>query len=85
MSVQVSVETSSALVETGEHRSPKKTPERIEPPVKTGLIPSAEAIVAQTTPIVAAVPNEVPVKKDMAQLSRNVIRRKMEGRISLDA
>lgn len=81
MFVSVIAATSRALVDTGEQRSPKKTPERIAPPVSTGETSMAVPIAAQMTPIVAAVPKEVPVRTEITQLSRKVISRKIEGRI----
>lgn len=85
MFVFVIAATNKALVETGEQRSPKKTPERIAPPVSTGETPIAVPIAAQITPIVAAVPKEVPVSTERPQLSRKLISRKTPGRISLEA
>ena len=40
-SVPVSSATSRALVDTGEHRSPKKMPDKMAPPVKNSLTPMA--------------------------------------------
>ena len=83
--VPVSSATSSALVETGEQRSPKSTPDRTAPPIRRMSTPIAPPIVAQITPMVAALPKEVPIRTDTAQLSRKVIRRKTPGRISAEA
>ena len=63
----------------GKQRSPKYTPERIAPPVIHEGIPSAEAIVAHTTPIVAAVPRAVPVRTEIRQFRRNVISKNVDG------
>ena len=60
--------TRSALVETGEHLSPKNMPESTAPPESIGLMPMAFAIVIQITPIVAALPNDVPVRKEINEL-----------------
>ena len=70
--VPVNVATSSELVETGEHRSPKYDPERTAPPVSKMGTPALVAMNAQIVPMVTAVPNEVPVRNDMRQHSRNV-------------
>ena len=77
--------TRSALVETGEHLSPKYTPDNIAPPVKRGSTFITAPIEAQITPIVAAVPKEVPVNMDIPLFSRKTIRRKTDGRISFAA
>ena len=60
-------------------RSPKKEPARIAPPARTLSAPIADAIVMQMTPIVAAVPVEVPMRVDMRQQTRKVMRMKMPG------
>lgn len=80
--VWVSSETSSALVDTGEHRSPKNTPERIAPPVRISLHPIAFCHAQQITPMVAAVPNAVPVRTDTRQFKRNAIKIITDGFIS---
>ena len=79
MLVSVSSDTRRALVETGEQRSPKKIPERIAPPQSHGDTERTDPIVAQTTPTVAAVPNEVPVSTETSEFKRNTIRRKNDG------
>jgi hypothetical protein len=80
--VLVSSLTKSALVDIGEQRSPKKTPERMAPPRKAGSKPIAFPIAIVMTPMVAADPKAVPVKKETKQFKRNVITRKKEGSIS---
>jgi len=45
----------------------------------TGLIPMAFDMVMQITPRVAADPNAVPIRKEIRQHSRKVIRIKIEG------
>ena len=80
-SVFVRSETRSALVETGEHLSPKNTPDSTAPPASTGLIPMDSAIVMDITPTVAALPKEVPVRKDIRQLIRKTAPRNHSGRI----
>ena len=62
---------SKALVETGEHLSPKYAPEMIAPPIIAGLILRASATVMHIVPIVADVPNAVPVRNETKQLSKN--------------
>ena len=52
---------SMALVDSGEHRSPTKIPDKIAPPVIHGLMPMVLAMVMQTTPIVAEVPKVLDV------------------------
>ena len=42
-------------------------------------------IAAQMTPMVAAVPKEVPVSTETRQLRRKAIRRKTDGRIRPEA
>ena len=69
-------------MDTGEHRSPKNTPERIAPPVRISLHPIAFAMVMQITPMVAAVPNAVPVRTDTRQFKRNAIKIITDGFIS---
>ena len=69
-SVFVSSLTRIALVETGEQRSPKKIPARIAPPVYIEGIPLLSAMVIQITPMVAALPKEVPVRKETRQHRR---------------
>ena len=56
----------------GEQRSPKKLPERMAPPVRAGFRPAALDMSIQMTPMVLAVPKEVPVRKDIREHSRNV-------------
>jgi hypothetical protein len=77
--------TSNALVDTGEHLSPKKAPDNTAPPVSIGLTPIVEPMEAQITPIVAEVPNDVPVRTESPLLRRKVIRRKMDGLIRVEA
>lgn len=77
--------TRSALVDTGEQRSPKYTPESIAPPTSRISTFMAAPMVPQMTPMVAAVPKEVPVSTDTRQFRRNVMRIRMDGRISTDA
>ena len=80
--VPVNSATSSALVETGEQRSPKYTPESTAPPVSTMGTPMARPSAAQITPMVAAVPKDVPVSTESRQLSRNTMTRKHHGRMN---
>jgi len=77
--------TRSALVDTGEHLSPKNMPDNTAPPVKTGLTFIAAPKDAQITPIVAALPKDVPVSIDIPLFNKKVIRRKTDGWISCDA
>ena len=77
--------TSRALVDTGEHLSPKKAPDKTAPPVSIGLTPIVEPMEAQITPIVAEVPKDVPVRTESPLLRRKVIRRKTDGRIRVEA
>ena len=79
MLVWVSSATSRALVDTGEHRSPKNTPESTAPPISTRGTPMAVPSVAQMTPMVAAAPKAVPVRTETKQLSKKVIKRNTEG------
>ena len=81
MFVSVSPLTSSALVETGEQRSPKYTPESIAPPSSTGSMPIEMPTLTQMVPIVAAVPNAVPVSIETPQFSKNVISSRISGRM----
>ena len=85
ISVCVSSETRSALVETGEHLSPKYEPPKTAPPIITGSMPNDFAIVMQMTPIVADVPKAVPVKKDIAQHRRKVSITNISGLIIKEA
>ncbi len=82
MFVFVIVATRSALVETGEHLSPKYAPATMAPPVSKGETPRVCAIVLHITPIVAAVPKAVPVRKDKRQLSKKVISKNIDGEIN---
>jgi hypothetical protein len=50
-----------------------------------GLTPMVFAMVMQIRPMVAAVPNEVPIKKDRRQFSRKVRKIIRDGRIRPDA
>ena len=79
ISVLVSSDIRSALVETGEHLSPKSEPASIAPPTITGFIPIDFAIVIHITPIVAEVPKDVPIRNETRQLSKNVISTKISG------
>ena len=83
--VFVSSLTKSALVENGEQRSPKKAPERMAPPRSSGLAPAETPMAMQMTPMVAAVPNEVPVSTESAQFNRNETSRITSGRKSFAA
>ena len=74
--------TSWALEDMGEQRSPKKLPERTAPPVRAGSRPAALDISMQITPMVLAVPNEVPVRKDIMEHRRNVHSTKNLGSIN---
>ena len=84
-SVLVSVLTRIALVDIGEHLSPKYEPARTAPPVRRVFISIACPIVAHITPIVAAVPNAVPVSTETKQHRINAATRNTDGVISLDA
>ena len=79
ISVLVSSATKRALVETGEQRSPKKTPDKTAPPTRSMGMFMAAAIVVQITPMVAAVPKAVPVRKETAQFRRKAISKNREG------
>ncbi len=70
--VCVTTRTSKALVESGEQRSPKYAPESTAPPQTNASAPIEFASVMHTTPIVAAVPNAVPVRNDITPHSKNV-------------
>ena len=85
MLVPVSSATSSALVETGEQRSPKKLPERTAPPSHSGSAPMERPTVMQMAPMVAAVPKEVPVSMETPQFKRNVITTMVSGRMASTA
>ena len=82
-SVFVMSAISSALVDTGEHLSPKKIPDITAPPVSTGESPSAFPAVIEITPMVAALPNDVPVRNDTSELMMNAAGRNQEGEIAL--
>ena len=77
--VLVSVATSAALDDMGEQRSPKKLPERMAPPMRAGLTPMAVPMAMQMTPMVAAVPNELPMSIDMPQHKRKVAGTRVVG------
>ena len=79
--VPVREATKRTLVDTGEHRSPKKAPERMDPPRSKGEMPRAFPMAAQMTPMVEAVPKEVPVRKETRALSKKAMGKKMAGRI----
>ena len=70
---------SSALVDTGEQRSPKKTPDKTAPPASTGDTPMEAAAVMHTAPIVAAAPKDVPMSADTALVSRNDVMTSVPG------
>mgnify|MGYP007066589739 CR=1 FL=1 len=69
-------------MDTGEHRSPKKIPDTTAPPVNSGFTPMADPMVIQTTPMVAAVPKDVPVSTETAQFNKKLSSKKPEGWIS---
>ena len=77
--VSVTEATRIALLESGEHLSPKKQPEITAPPLITGLTPAVPAIVILITPIVAAVPNEVPVIKETRQFIKKMVTIRIDG------
>ena len=79
MSVFVTSATSSALVDIGEQRSPKKLPDRMAPPSSAGSVPIPPPIIMQITPTVAAVPREVPVRTDTSAHSRKEARSSSDG------
>ncbi len=83
--VRVMVATRRALVETGDMRSPTYAPERMAPPMSTGSTPIVTPIVMQITPMVAAVPNDVPVSSESRALSRNAARIIVRGLTAYDA
>lgn len=70
---------SSALVDTGEQRSPKKAPDKTAPPASTGDTPMEAAAVMHTAPIVAAAPKDVPMSADTALSSRNDVMTSVPG------
>lgn len=70
---------SSALVDTGEQRSPKKTPDKTAPPASTDDTPMEAAAVMHTAPIVAAAPKDVPMSADTALASRNDVMTSVPG------
>ena len=74
--VWVKAQTSWALDDIGDARSPKKIPESTAPPLKSGSKPSTSESIMQMTPTVPAVPKEVPVKKETTEQSKNVQRTK---------
>lgn len=57
-------------------------PDNTAPPTNILFAPMAFAIIMQITPIVAAVPNAVPVSIDTRQQSKNVMRIKASGIIN---
>lgn len=69
----------SAEVETGEHLSPKYAPERIAPPQIAGDTPMALPTLMQMTPMVAAVPIDVPVRTETSAQRENVAGRNSSG------
>ena len=71
-SVRVRVLTSRALVDMGEQRSPKYAPASTAPPASSSFAPMERAMVMHTTPMVAEVPNDVPVRNDMRPHSRKM-------------
>lgn len=75
ISVFVMAATRRALVDMGEQRSPKYEPAMMAPPEYIGGIFMLLAIVMQITPMVAAVPKDVPVRADTRAHSRNDARR----------
>ena len=85
MLVLVSSLTKSALVEKGEQRSPKNAPERMAPPRSSGFAPSETPMLMQITPMVAAVPKEVPVSTEIPQFKRKDTSRMTSGRSSFAA
>lgn len=79
----VRLATSIADPLIGLQRSPKKQPARIAPPARTLSAPRVEASVMQITPMVAAVPVEVPISVDIRQQARKLIRMKIDGDMNL--
>ena len=69
-------------MDTGEQRSPKNAPESTAPPVRITGTPMTLPMVAQMTPMVAAVPKEVPVSTDTPAFKRKVMSRNTPGRMS---
>ncbi len=82
ISVRVTSDTRRVLVDTGEQLSPKKAPDIIALPAITGLTPIVWAMAIQIAPIVAAVPKDVPIRKDTKQFNKKARRIKIEGVIS---
>ena len=82
ISVWVTSATSRVLVDTGEHRSPKKAPDIAAPPARARLISIVWAMAIQMAPIVAAVPKEVPIRKDTRLFNKKVSSKNTEGVIS---
>ena len=66
-------------MDTGEQRSPKKTPDKTAPPASTGDTPMEAAAVMHTAPIVAAAPKDVPMSADTALVSRNDVMTSVPG------
>ena len=73
--------TKRALVDTGEHLSPKKIPESIAPPENIGFTPIAFESVIHMMPMVAALPKEVPVKKEISEFIRKTAAKNHPGLI----
>ena len=83
--VFVSELISKALVLIGEHLSPQKAPEITAPPEKRIGIPILFAMVIHITPIVAEVPNAVPVRNEIRAQSKKHISTIAEGSQTLVA
>ncbi len=66
----------------GEQRSPKYAPASTAPPASSSFAPIEAAIVMHTTPMVAAVPNDVPVRKDIRPHRRKMARGAAAGTTS---
>ena len=81
-SVPVMAATRLALEEIGEHLSPQKAPARTAPAVIGTLTPPLRARIIITTPIVPAVPKELPRMRAIKQVMRKAHRIKREGAIS---
>ena len=65
--------------ESGDILSPKYAPDTIAPAVIAGLIPRPIPTPMRATPMVPAVPHEVPVASETIQQSRQPANRKIVG------
>ena len=64
--------TNIAIVDIGEVLSPTYIPDNTAPPTRASLSPIDFAITIHITPILAAVPKDVPIIIDIAEQSKKV-------------